>query len=190
MIIIDLKECILTRHSVRKFNNEKLSKEVVMDMLETSVKAPTATNSQPWAFTIIQDQDLLQEISTSGKKDVLNLIANYDTPLKKYSKLMLDEKFNLFYNAGTLVIISGKTSTLHPIEDCSLVAQNLMLYAHSKGLGTCWIGFATHYLNLPEIKEKLKIPEDYTVVAPIILGYPENAQAPIPKKPPNILNWL
>ena len=70
MIIIDLKECILTRHSVRKFNNEKLSKEVVMDMLETSVKAPTATNSQPWAFTIIQDQDLLQEISTSGKKDV------------------------------------------------------------------------------------------------------------------------
>ena len=161
-----------------------------MDLLETSVKAPTATNSQPWAFTIIQDINLLQEISTSGKKDVLNLINQYDTPLKRYSKLMSDEKFNLFYNAETLIIISGKTSTLHPIEDCSLVAHNLMLYAHNQGLGTCWIGFATHYLNLPEVKTRLKIPEEYTVIAPIIIGYPENEQPPVPKKPPQILNWL
>ena len=53
--MIDLKDCIITRHSVRKYAEKKLSKEVILDLLETAVKAPTATNSQPWAFTIIQD---------------------------------------------------------------------------------------------------------------------------------------
>ena len=188
--MIDLKDCIITRHSVRKYAEKKLSKEVILDLLETAVKAPTATNSQPWAFTIIQDINLLQEISTAGKKDVLTLISQADTPLKKYSKLMSDENFNLFYNAETLIIISGKTETLHPIEDCSLVAQNLMLYAHNQGLGTCWVGFATHYLNSAEMKEKLNIPPNYNVIAPIIVGYPEKNQPPIPNKDPQILNWL
>lgn len=131
---------------------KKLSKEVILDLLETAVKAPTATNSQPWAFTIIQDINLLQNINCR-KKGCLNLNQSNRYTLKNTLSWCPIENFNLFYNAETLIIISGKAETLHPIEDCSLVAQNLMLYAHNQGLGTCWIGFATHYLNSAEMKK-------------------------------------
>jgi len=76
------------------------------------------------------------------------------------------------------------------LYDCSLAAQNIMLAAYEKGIGSCWIGFATALGNSPDIKEMLNVPGDYNLVAPLVLGYPRKNHAAVPRKEPVMFNWI
>jgi nitroreductase len=82
-----------------------------------------------------------------------------------------DPAFTLFYHAPALVLVLAKSFDAQAMEDCCLAAENLMLAARDRDLGTCWIGFARPWLNLPEIKAELGVPQEYQVVAPIVLGH-------------------
>jgi nitroreductase len=95
--------------------------------------------------------------------------------------------FNIFYDAGTLILICGRTSSSFYEADCWLAAENLMLAACAMDLGSCVIGSALPILNMAEVKGDLKISKDFTVVAPIILGYPHEKTAPTSRKSPDIL---
>jgi nitroreductase len=75
------------------------------------------------------------------------------------------------------------------VSDCWLAAENLMLAACAKGLGTCVIGLAVTALNTSEWKQELGIPADMTAFAPIIVGVPAGETPLVPRKPPEILTW-
>jgi nitroreductase len=64
-----------------------------------------------------------------------------------------------------------------------------MLAAHATGLGTCPIGFARSWLNLARTKRALAIPLNYTVVFPVIVGYPKGAMPPVVRREPEIVVW-
>jgi len=103
---------------------------------------------------------------------------------------MLDDaNFQIFYHAPVLVLISAATEGAWVVEDCALAAQNLMLVAYAAGVGSCWIGFAQSYLNTPDGKAALRLPGSWAPVAPIILGHPKAAAAPVPRKAPEI-HWV
>ena len=76
-----------------------------------------------------------------------------------------------------------------PAEDCSLAAQNVMLAAQAFGLATCPIGFARHWFNRPEVKQEFGIPESYSPVFPLILGFQKEPAHPADRKPPEVLFW-
>jgi nitroreductase len=97
--------------------------------------------------------------------------------------------FNIFYNAGTLIVICGKPMGPFVVADCWLAAENLMLAAYAMGLGTCVIGSAVPALNTPEIKADLKIPSECTAIAPIIIGVPSREPPYSSRKEPEILCW-
>jgi nitroreductase len=97
--------------------------------------------------------------------------------------------YHVFHNAGLLIVIYGKSEGPFVVADCWLAAENLMLAACAKGLGTCVIAFALEALNTPEWKEELKIPGGFTAIAPIIVGVPAGETPPAPRKPPEILTW-
>ena len=97
--------------------------------------------------------------------------------------------FNIFYNAGTLIVICAKATGLFVVADCWLAAQNLMLAAYAMGLGTCVIGSAVSGLNTPQIKDELGIPFEVSAIAPIIVGVPADASPANPRKEPRILAW-
>jgi nitroreductase len=65
----------------------------------------------------------------------------------------------------------------------------MMLAAHGIGLGTCWIGFAQHWLGTADGKAALGLPSSYSPIAPIIVGDPRRKPASVPRKAPNI-RWL
>jgi nitroreductase len=88
--------------------------------------------------------------------------------------LIKAEDYNVFHRAPALVLILAKSSQPQAFEDCSLAAQNLMLAARGEGLGTCCIGLARPWLNLPAIKRELGLREEHQVVLPIVLGYPKS----------------
>jgi nitroreductase len=186
---MELKEAIYTRRSVRKFKDQPVSKETINSLIEDAIQAPSATNSQPWAFVVIQDAELLKKYSDRAKVIMLELMGN-NPDANGYKAILANPNFNIFYNATSLVIIYATPAGHLAKGDCCLAAQNLMLSAHDKGLGTCWIGFSMPLLDSAEMKKELGVPENYSAVAPLIIGYPDVVAASSSRKPPQILAWM
>jgi len=174
---------IFQRRAVRSYKPEKLDEATIRTLLEAAVQAPTAMHLEPWGFLVIQDAALLRRLSdgakTLAKAEPGSRLAQRATP-----------EFNIFYDAGTLIVICGRPVGPFVAADCWLAAENLMLAACAMGLGSCCIGFAVPILNTPSVKRELGIPDDVTAVAPIIVGVPSGVTAPVGRKAPVILRWL
>jgi nitroreductase len=181
-------DAIYTRRSVRSYKDEAVSREMVDKLLEAATMAPNGSNAQPWAFVIIQDKVVLKKYSDQAKKTWLQRLQDRPDP-QNYKKLLSNPDFNIFYNAGTLVIIYGDPGKFTAAIDCCLAAQNLMLAAHAHGLGTCWIGFSTAFFNHGDLKQELGIPTTYEAVAPVIVGYPEAVSGNFARNRPQIIAW-
>ena len=185
---MELMETIYNRRSVRFYTEETVDKDTIEELIKAGIQAPSAMNVQPWAFAVIQDKELLQKISDETKVCLLASLSERPY-LECYRQLFSDPEFHVFYNAPALIITLAKPEGAYASGDCTLAAQNIMLAAHSLGLGSCWIGFAQMSLNTPELKEQLGIPKEYTIVAPLIIGHPAKASVAVIKKEPEILFW-
>jgi nitroreductase len=109
--------------------------------------------------------------------------------LKPFAGMLSSPDLNIFYEAPVLIIICATENDRFVEQDCCLAAQNLMLAARAKGLGTCWIGFAEAWLNRPEAKKELGIPATFLPIAPVILGYPR-AQPEAPERHRPDMIWI
>ncbi len=185
---MELVEAIRTRRSVRKYKEEPIPAQTIRELLELAVWAPSGMNTQPWAFVVVEDREYLKDLSGRAKTFLLERLRMMPQ-LEKYRSMLADPGLDIFYGAPVLVMIySSKASTTY-INDCSMAALNLMLAAWDRGIGSCWIGFASGIGNTSEVKKELGVPEEYALVAPVILGYPAGPANPVQRKPPRILNW-
>jgi nitroreductase len=151
---------------------------------------------EPWAFVVVQDKALLKRLSDRAKVMLLDEIQSggelaQDARMKGRLLAMLsDPAFNIFYDAGTLIVICRKPAGPYAEADCWLAAENLMLAACAKRLGTCCIGFAVSVLNAADVKQELGIPADVAAVVPVIVGFPRGAVPTVPRKPAQVLRWV
>lgn len=167
-----------------------LERPVIEALLQAAVQAPTAIRKEPWAFVVIQDRALLKRLSDSAKAGLLYDIDEMQPFLRATaSEHVASPDFNIFYDAGTLIVIYGKPKGVFVAADCWLAAENLMLAARAHGLGSCVIGFAAAALDSPEWKAELGVPPDWTAHAPIIVGVPRGETPAVPRKPPEIVAW-
>jgi len=169
---MELMQAIRERRAVREYAPIHIERSSIERLIQAAVLAPSARNLQPWAFAALLDRE---GIESYGKRATSWLLANFpqthfDDALRK---MVEDPDFVMFYHAPALVLVLGKSSNRQAAEDCCLAAENLLLAARAEGLGTCWIGLARPWLNLPATKVELKVPESYHVVAPIVLGQPK-----------------
>lgn len=184
-----LLNAIYTRRATRSFSTERVESKLVAKLLEAAIQAPSAMNAQPWAFAVIQNPQVLHEISESAKV-FLSQNIHLSQESEHFEKLFLDPKFDIFYGATTLVVICAKKNGFGPAEDCYLAGENLMLTATALGLATCPIGFARDVLNTKEFRDKLSIAEDFAPVLPIIIGYSKVFSPKPERRAPVILKWL
>ena len=174
---------IYKRRAVRSYLPQKPGRELVMSLLAAAVQAPSAMNEEPWAFAVIQTPQLLREISDAAKALMAPELR------KQLTELFKAPDYNIFYNAGTLIVIYAGPASTYAEADCWLAAENLMLAACAVGLGTCVIGLASAILNTPPWKHRLGIPEKHTAYVPLIVGVPAGNTPPVPRKQPQILAW-
>ncbi len=184
----DVLDVIYRRRSVRSYTGRKVDAATLQSLLKAAVQAPTAIHSEPWAFVVLQDAALLERLSQRAKELQLASLPN-DPKAASYRELLASPAFDIFYQAGTLIVICSTASNPYVAADCWLAAENLMLAACAQGLGTCTIGFAIPALNTAEVKAELSIPEGATAVAPIIVGFPSGVTPPVSRKEPQILLW-
>jgi len=185
-----VKDAIYRRCAVRSYLSQKLDKAVVRALLDAAVRAPTAIHEEPWVFVVVQDAGLLRRLSDRAKAFFVEEINHQHLDRGGHA---LDSfrhpDFNIFYDAGTLIVICGRPLGPFVAADCWLAAENLMLAAYSMGLGTCVIGSAVSGLNSQEMKAELGIPAEVSAVAPIIVGVPRGEAFPTPRKEPQVLAW-
>ncbi len=185
---MNLDQAIAGRRSVREYSRQPVDERMIERLILAAVLAPNAVNLQPWTFTVVRDQKVLDKISDEAKQ-YLRATLPEGARTEHFRAMIDDPEFHIFYHAPVLVLISGEAQGPWIAEDCALAAENLMLSAHAAGLGTCWIGFAQAYLNTPEGKKLLGLPEAWVPSAPIILGHPKSAPAAVPRKAPEI-RWV
>lgn len=150
---MEIREAIQTRRSIRCFDqNKKIDKSMIEQFISDAIYAPSACNKQAWKFIIIDDNNVKN-----------NLTKNYGSPIIATAPL------------GILVLyrkdVSLNTHMYYDhIQSAAAAIQNLMLSAHSVGVGSCWI------CQLPSkkyIRKIFHIPRVYDIVAYIALGYPK-----------------
>ncbi len=184
---MELFDAINSRHSTRDYLPQAPSDAIIQALLDAAIHAPCAVNRQPWHFTVVTNRSLLDELSQRAKTHMTQK-RPLDLPDHLYEKLA-DPQFHVFYHAPALILVSADQQGPWIEADCALAAENLMLAACAKGLGTCWIGLSQPFLASDEGRKALQIAPGVHPIAPIIVGEPRAPAPSSPRKPVSV-NWI
>jgi len=161
---MSLLDVILSRRSIRRYENKEIPKDVLDKIVEAGRQAPSAANRQPYRFVIVTDSEIKKELKG------------------RFSRFLKDAPVVIVGCANPKALLTGKWATV----DTTIALENMALAAWSLGVGSCWIGS----FNEEKTKELLKIPEDWKVVALVTFGYAAEQPKPRKKKPTNELFGL
>lgn len=178
-------DAIYSRRSVRAYKPDVVDRDTVRLLLDAAVHAPTAVREEPWAFAVVQDKALLRKLSNHVKESMRQL--DMEMLHERGHDFVFPE--NVFYDAGTLIVIYGKPLGPFVTADCWLAAENLMLAARALDLGTCVIGLAASTLNTAAWKRELDVPFELTAFAPIIVGVPSGETPRVGRSRPEVRCW-
>lgn len=151
------------RRSIRKFTQTPVPPQLVEKLKETALRVPSSRGKQPWQFIFVDDAELLQKISKA----------------KMHGSAFLDK-------APLAIIVLADTEISDVwIEDASIASISLQYEAEALGLGSCWVQIrnrkhSTETGSEEFLKETFQIPANYSIVAIIGAGYPEEQKTPHP----------
>jgi len=159
---MDVIAAIHGRRSVRSYEPRPVARDLIESVILDAAQAPPPFRGQnPPAFNVVQG---IERIAAYGKR-VMEYTREHRRDGSGWD--WLDRPgFKIFWDAPVVVIVSG------PQGDCNRAGQNLMLSAHARGLGTCWVGSPMLWLSAPEVRMELQIPSALMPVAVLCLGYP------------------
>ncbi len=155
---MSLLDVILSRRSIRKYENKKIPQEILQQILEAGRQAPSAVNRQPFRFVVVKDCEIMKDLCD-------NLITRF----VKYAPVAI------VGCADVKSLLTGKWA----VVDTTIAMQNMVIAAWALGIGSCWIGAC----NEEKVKKLLEIPDKWKVVALVTLGYPAEQPKPKKKKP-------
>ena len=180
----EVLETIKNRRSIRKYGSEQIKDEELDMILEAAIYAPTGHNDQPWHFTVIQNKELIDEMSAESKKLMAESSVDWMVNMGK------SEHLHLFYNAPTVVVVSGKKDAISPLVDCCAAIQNMLIAAESLDIGSCWIGLVKFFFEGPENVAKFNLPENYEPYYAVCLGYKGSSNNKAPERKREVVNYI
>ena len=148
---MELMDALRTRRSVRNYSKKEVDEHTIEMLLEAAILAPSASNSQPWAFGYIRGGQKLRALSDRSKALLLERMKS-DPGLERQRLRLEDPTVNLLHGAPALVAIYTKSTGGWAKTDCAMAALQLMLAAHALGLGTCWTGMMQRLFETDELK--------------------------------------
>lgn len=195
---MNIKDAIKSRISVRGYLSKPVPQEIIKEILELSLKSPSAVNTQPWEFTVVTGE-ILNNIKGENIEYFLKGAPTHDRTsvysgiYKKRRVELAIDIFGLmniereehekrlewtkrgfrFFDAPAAIIISVDKSLegSWALFDIGVIAQTICLSAMSYGLGTCIEDQGVMYPEV--IKKHANIPEDKEIIIGIALGYPD-----------------
>lgn len=184
-------EAIRKRRSVRSYESKPIPRDIISIIMEAGNEAPSAMNSQPWRFVVVEDKKVKEKLlgaALPNAKKILETVKEVDPErYEMIKKRYVELKDPIYYSAPAIVFVIG--SGRYADHSCPLACENMMLAAYSLGLGSCWVGFGAMVTEDAEISNILELQEGEKIFGPILLGYPNGYPERPPKKEPQI-KWL
>lgn len=158
----DFWKMICTRRSVKNFRSDMIPQEIIERIITAGTYAPTGRGAQSPVIIAVTDKKMRDKLS-------------------KMNAEIMGADFDPFYNAPVVLIVLADKAKPTYIYDGSLVMENLMLAAHSEGIGSCWIHRAKEEFESAEGKDilnSLGIKGDYEGIGHCVLGYSASDKMP------------
>jgi nitroreductase len=153
-------ELVQTRQSVRRYSAKPVDKELVLTCLEAGRLAPSASNSQPWRFIVVDEPELRNKIAEAT--------TNKGLPVNNFSKQAPVLIIIVIERPKLITRLAGKLKHKDfEWTDLGIAAEHICIQATEFGLGTCMMG----WFNEQKIMELLKVPKSKRIGLVITLGY-------------------
>ena len=180
-------QTILHRRAIRRFDERQIDEELLQQILQAGLYAPSAGGKQGVIFAVCQDKEVNERLGKIKRANSNPHMATAKNYVSKEQPSIADAPnlVNAFYDAPTVITMFAPKNFLFSVDDCAVAAENMMLAADSLGIGSCYIGqgwtaFADSYGQ--EILRKWEIRTDYYAVMQLLLGYPrEDDKHPVAK---------
>lgn len=212
----EVEDVIYRRRSVRYYKKKQVPEYLVRRILETGRFAPSAGNAQAWKFIVVQDKEMIDEMTADVVKMLQRLmkftdyIENGNRLKEWYAKLLQRLMNNMFHPvpfAAMKLIAEGKLGVWHgaptviiflvdtrapgtPPVDIGIAGQNMVLAANSYGLGTCWVSFAKPISMMRKWKKRLGIRSPYEFVTSLAIGYPRGNPDGYVSRETQAIDWF
>lgn len=164
-------EAIMARRSIRQYKDTPVEREKLQLIAECGINAPNGMNAQAWEVRIVDSKEWIDGITEVYKA------ANPQMASRPGFK-------NMFVNAPAVIAVAAPDDTYNGVN-AGLLGENVMLAAHSLGLGTCCLAGPLRFLQSSEeaapYLEKLGINPDYVIHYLIAVGYPDEEPAARPR---------
>lgn len=157
---MEFDEVIISRKSVRSFQEKEISEEILNNMMEAARLSPSFQNRQCWRFIVVRDKKIIKDLALRS-----GMIS----------------KVNFFIKDAPVVIVAcadpAKSGTMNNqnyyLVDTAIAFQQMMLTAWNHGVGSCWLAA----FNERYVREILEIPPNIRVVALSPFGYPKEKKS-------------
>ncbi|MBO7237802.1 MAG: nitroreductase family protein [Elusimicrobiaceae bacterium] len=172
---MELEKVIRTRRSVRKFANKPVEREKINACLEAARLAPSACNSQPWHYIVVDDPQVKEKFCEQAFSGVYNMskwVASAPVIVA-----VVSDRGNFTSRIGNFF-----RRTEFYLVDQGISGEHFVLRAHDLGLGTCWIG----WFNSDKAEQFFKLPKGKKIEHLFAVGYPSDTAAadkPHPRRP-------
>jgi len=161
---------IYSRRSIRKYQTKPVPVEILTELIEAAMAAPSAVNTRPWEFVVITQAKKLEQV-----KKVLKH-ANYDSP------------------AG--IVVCGKPAAAFATpdgnfmeQDCAAATENILIAASGLGLGTVWTAIYPDRNQVKNVSMELNLPQGVVPFAFVLVGYPAEEKPARTQFDPKALHW-
>ena len=152
--------CLFSRRSIRAYQPKDVGEDLVHDILEAAMAAPSAVAKDPWSFVVVRNHDMRTKIAEA--------LPN--------GKMLADAPIG--------VVVCGDLDRAHDrqlsylLQDCSAAIENLLLAANMLELGACWLGVHPREERIAHIRSLLNIPDGVIPMAVIAIGWPAKIKEP------------
>jgi len=201
-------DAIADRRSIRAFSEEAVPREDIEKILSSAILAPSGTNSQPWHFIVVEDNDLIDQMA-AVVHDKMDEILSWPENKNKERRINAYRRYFTFFNKAPVVIaVLGMNHQLivrrviesHGIEQkknrpsaahlsVGAAIQNLVLSVTALGYGCCWM--TGPLIAADEIEELLNVEDPFYLSSIVPLGKPMEDPPPRSRKGlDKVVTWI
>jgi nitroreductase/NAD-dependent dihydropyrimidine dehydrogenase PreA subunit len=204
-----------SRRSCRNFKDTLVEPNILEDLVRIGITAPSGSNCQLWSFTILPNRDAVLALGRQvglfferlnrmaekwwlrsllklvNKPTLADYYANYYQSIKEgFERWEKEDRDILFHGAPAVIVVGSRNDATCPSEDALLATQNILLGAHTMGLGTCLIGYVIEAMKRDtRINQSIGLPKDETPYAVIAFGYPNERYEKVAGRKSAILRY-
>lgn len=175
---VDLENFLLQKRSYRNFTDKIVPMSEITNALETAAWAPSAKNQHPTKYYVVNGREKIDEMT--------DIIVEYVKETGYAPEILagLERGHNMVFGKASSVIMAyARNNAVNPTVDTALALTYADLVLQSRGIGTCWSGYLTRFLNRSEkLAEMFPLPENNSFYGCMLLGYPTEEFFYIPKR--------